>query len=1019
MRERDVVVFNYKYGYFSVIAFLIPFLRWLVTRRFRHEMLRVIREHPAARVDLVSHSFGTHLVGWGLAGLRPEKRPKIGTIIFAGSVLKVGFPVGELFGDGTVRQLVNECGIKDWVLVANQIFVLFSGMAGRLGLTGMTGTHFRNNWYSVGHSGYFTNEFMATRWVPILTSGAQPPDIDERLEGMRHGLAIFFLNNSEPIKLAVYAMPLILVAATYYSLYRSADQARRTAEVARDDETKARLAETEARKTADANAEEALRQKKMALENATEAKRQESIAKSNEAKAIHGRIVNAWQTAAQKSIRDITDHADDDRSALLARQAMLFHNLTPQEPLNLVEQALQEVAQAAPVVHIFSANLHGEVTSIAYSNNGSRLAVAGRQTVLVWDLRGPNSLPIAIKGLQDDESLLAFSPDGNRLAAAGKGKTVRIWDLARPDALPISLSIAPNGGVQELTFSPKGNRLAASAGKAVHIWDVARPSAPPLVLGGLEGGVASVAFSPEGNRLAAAAHDEERVQVWDLDRLSAPPLVFSRLEGGVTSVAFSPNGDLLAASTNRDVVLLWDLGDPTSSPRVLKGDQGPLGEVVFGPDGNHLAAASEAGTVVVWDLHNSDKSLPIRIGKPHPQIMSIPFRFALKGAYLASVSIEDYTNITYRLRNLRKPNNLPRELSLHDPDNFNYSYVALAPDASSLAIVPSFESVRVWDLLKSMERTPGFFLPKRDDGEVKSVAFSPDGHHFADAGLSAPVRVWDLQHLNAGPTQLPTVAKKVWHVANVDGPELAYTPNHFGIYSVAFAPDGNRIATAGWDKSIWIADLRHLDQFPLILEGHQKEINSVAFSADGTHVASASADRTVRVWHLRNPKESPIVFSGHQATVNSVAFSPDGHLIASGSADRTVRVWDLQRPKATPLVLSGHHGEVTSVAFARDGSRLASASFDGTIRVWNLRNPKSPLVLSGHITGVATVAFAPDGIKQFPHRMRGVLKSRRIFWLVEGENSTAVYARDFLASACKTREQLGLFSSRWHPPATP
>lgn len=40
-RDPTVEVFNYKYGYFSVAAFVVPFLRWLVTRRFRAALGRL------------------------------------------------------------------------------------------------------------------------------------------------------------------------------------------------------------------------------------------------------------------------------------------------------------------------------------------------------------------------------------------------------------------------------------------------------------------------------------------------------------------------------------------------------------------------------------------------------------------------------------------------------------------------------------------------------------------------------------------------------------------------------------------------------------------------------------------------------------------------------------------------------------------------------------------------------------------------------------------------------------------
>ena len=168
-QKPDVLVFDYKYGYFSSIAFLVPPLRWLATLHFRRELQRVAQRHSGAQIDIVAHSFGTHLVGWGLHGIPLEQRPAIRTIILAGSVLRPDFPWGSLLDEGTLGQLMNECGTKDWILVVNQVAVLFTGMAGRLGFNGMISSRFRNNWYRFGHSDYFLKDgnpddgFLASR----------------------------------------------------------------------------------------------------------------------------------------------------------------------------------------------------------------------------------------------------------------------------------------------------------------------------------------------------------------------------------------------------------------------------------------------------------------------------------------------------------------------------------------------------------------------------------------------------------------------------------------------------------------------------------------------------------------------------------------------------------------------------------------------------------------------------------------------------------------------------------------
>jgi WD40 repeat protein/serine/threonine protein kinase len=465
-------------------------------------------------------------------------------------------------------------------------------------------------------------------------------------------------------------------------------------------------------------------------------------------------------------------------------------------------------------------------------------------SIAVWDLSNGNayrSIPIPAAAVA-----IAVSPDGKWLAAgslaSGHQSEIQVWSMGASTEPLARMTIA--GRLAALAFDQTGKRMG------IGVYDPSNATTGVVRVVAVsrmgEAGDPIVCQIPIRARQVGFSPDDRFVFAIGMDGLltkcdaSSGAIVrqFQSRSSPEQALEVTPDATLLISGNDAGVLELWNTS--THSPPV----EIPLNEwgysVAFSRDGRRVVSGSSK-IVTIWDASTGDKviEIPAHTGTVHTVAFHPDGDKVLSGSWDGSLKMWEVAS--------------GKELFRVGGGTREYDSFSISPNGDLFATGTGFTAeIRLHDA-----RTGNLVATLTGATErVGVTAFSADGGWLVSGGETGEVAVWDVSRrakrwtarLGQGRIRsVTTSADNQWVAAlsqsgaiavwEIETGQQKFSLEEPGAYCLRFTPDNQRLVSGGADATLkfWTVDT---GQKACTIAGHRGRIYSMAFSPDGRRLAT-------------------------------------------------------------------------------------------------------------------------------------------------------------------------------------
>ncbi|RKU28057.1 hypothetical protein C6497_10005 [Candidatus Poribacteria bacterium] len=565
---------------------------------------------------------------------------------------------------------------------------------------------------------------------------------------------------------------------------------------------------------------------------------------------------------------------------------------------------------------IFRGHNH-RVFNVVFNSDGKILASSSIGEIIIWDIQ-TSTQKKTIDRNTTQYSLISYV--GNTLILVDvRNKNVEIIDINKEEQVN---TIDDLNGYNRVFFCPKGRLLAiVDYRKTIRLMGVNNQK--DLIIETDNHHITDVAFSPDGKTLAGSSLDRI-IFIWDIDSGKEKDRI-NLHTGSNARLTYSPDGSTIVSWGNDGIIRFWDL----TTKELANTITGHMGwwDFSVSPDGHTVIGheTMDNYTIQLWDT-NTGRHTKTLIG--HKKSIS-SIAISPDGTSIASSSYDKTIRLwhpnTGEVRKIMRGYRIPVYKML-----FN-------PDGHILATVDTDHNIRLWDTASGKYLITLNGLTET----VKTMVFSSDRKILTSVESDNISDVWEFHvwDINTGELkQKISVSPTNGHRASINS-------------KVLFSPDGQTLAItlsdtssdySKWSYIIVMWDVQ-TGKIKDTLSGHTNDITSIAFNPNGNRLASGGDDKTIRLWDLATGEQKlqisePLwyqILSAGNDFVTQLSFSPEGQILASGISEGVIYLWDIDTGEQIKI-LKGHTGSIRKITFNKETKTLMSYSSDGTVMIWDI-----------------------------------------------------------------------------------